>query len=137
MIVLHNDPQSLTELVANHSQTNKLLRLSLVCAAYGEPYYPYIKWSSPTEGVEDYSTVAINDSSVVVINDYLMSTAITVSVLQLCNVQPQNLTIYVCSADNGVERNATTSSGVFGNSSVVFNFDNDGVKVTLATGEVK
>lgn len=111
------------------------MKLTLICAAYGEPYYPYIRWSSPTEGIKDYSTVALNDTSVVVTNTSLKSArSITISLLELCNVDPDDSKEYTCTAGNGLGQNISQS--LLGNSSVVYSFANEGVQVSLGTEEV-
>ena len=101
MILLHNDAQSLHEVDFGSSTS---IRLSLVCAAYGEPDYPIITWSSPTDGVEDYAILAANDDSVNVFNNqqFLPNTQlpVTVSILELCDFRPENLTEYLCVAVN-------------------------------------
>ena len=135
VIVLHSDEQSLIEAVAGHARTNTSLKLSLVCAAYGEPDYPYIKWSSPTIGVEDYSNLTSNNTNV--ITEYLSNTAVTISILELCDIHPGNLmAVYECDAVNSVERNLTSSQTALGNSSVMFSFVNETVEVVLLTKEV-
>ena len=101
VILLHNDAQSLRE-VDFGSGTS--IRLSLVCAAYGEPDYPIITWSSPTDGVEDYAILAANDDSVNVFNDQQLlpntQLPVTMSILELCDFRPENLTEYLCVAIN-------------------------------------
>lgn len=106
VILLHNDAQSLHEVVSTDfgSRSGTSLRLSLVCAAYGEPDYPIITWSSPTDGVEDYAILAANDDSVNVFNDQQLlpntQLPVTVSILDLCNFRSENLTEYLCVAVN-------------------------------------
>ena len=135
-IVLHNDVQSLTEAVANHSSSSSTMRLSLVCAAYGEPDHPCITWSSPTDGIEDYSILAQKDTSVNVINNYLPNTTITVSILELCDVRPDKLTVYMCDAANSIVLNLTSSQTPLGASRVMFSFINNTVQVVSSTEEV-
>ena len=106
VLLFHNDAQSLREVVANFSSMNSItsIRLSLVCVAYGEPDYPIITWSSPTNGVEDYATLAVNDDSINVFNDQQLlpntQLPVTVSILELCDFRPENLTEYACVASN-------------------------------------
>ena len=112
VIMLHNDAQSLREVVANFSSSS--IRLSLVCAAYREPDYPIITWSSPTDGVEDYSILAMNDDSINVFNDQQLlpntQLQVTVSILELCNFRPENLTEYLCVAVNSNSPQQSMSS---------------------------
>lgn len=136
VMLLHNDAQTLHEIVANYTSTS--IRLSLVCAAYGEPDYPIITWSSPIDGVEDYSDLAMNDPSIHIVTDQqlLSSMQVTVSTLELCDVRPDNLTEYFCEAVNSNspgQKNMNLSRarqplGAFG---VTYSFAGGNVEVAL------
>ena len=136
MIVLHNDAQSLHEIVANHSTSSTSIRLSLVCAAYGEPDYPTITWSSPINGIKNYSILAMNNTSVNITDDHLSNPRVTVSILDLCDVRPENLTEYLCEAvnSNGPRQNLSLSrpQQSLGASGVMFSFANGNVEVALS-----
>ena len=135
VIMFHNDVQTLHETVANYTSTS--IRLSLVCAAYGEPDYPIITWSSPIDGIEDYSILATNNPSINIVTDQLSNTRVTVSTLELCNVRPENLTEYLCEAvgsNNPGRQNMSLSRilpplGAFG---VTYSFASGNVEVALS-----
>ena len=145
VLLFHNDAQSLREVVANFSSMNSItsIRLSLVCAAYGEPDYPIITWSSPINGVEDYATLAVNDDSINVFNDQQLlpntQLPVTVSILELCDFRPENLTEYMCVASNsnsplqGV--NLSTAEPPLGAFAVMYSFASGGT-VALSYYEV-
>ena len=100
VIIAHSDDLSLDRLLVNDST------ILLMCAAYGVPL-PIITWTSPSQGIVDYSTTNTSVSRYATVNstvveDKITNLSIVVSVLELCVLDEQNTTI-VCEASNGID----------------------------------
>ena len=134
--------ENYSEVVATDFGSGTSIRLSLVCAAYGEPDYPIITWSSPTDGIEDYANLAANDDSVNVFNDQQLlpntQLPVTLSILELCNFRPENLTEYLCVAVNSnsprQNRSISRAQPPFGAFAMMYSFASG--NVTLSYYEV-